>query len=211
MTTTTHRLWSSQKGRVITVRKLKFMWLIPLTFFLLTTCALAEKEWFASFYVGQFSDTAFNEIIRFNTEFESSYVHVLSVGKALGIYKDVIQMELEGQLSKHSGDQDHEEVNGAFTLRWLPFWWDNYLDTSFAFGNGVSYATADPPLEIRDADDNKTTQWLYYFLVELAVVLPKLEQWDLFVRIHHRSSVFGAISGLMSGSNFVGLGLRYRF
>ena len=193
------------------MRRLKFTWIPLLSIALFVPSALADKEWFTSFYVGKFSDTAFNEIIRFNTELESSYVHVLSVGKALGIYKEIIQFELEGQLSKHTGMQDHEELNGAFTLRWLPVWWDDYLDTSFAFGNGASYATEDPPLEIRDANDNKTTQWLYYFLVELAVVVPKLPQWDLFLRIHHRSSVFGAISGLTTGSNFVGLGLRYRF
>ncbi len=170
-----------------------------------------NDQWFASYYVGQYSDTAFNEIIRFNTELESSFVHVASVGKELGVYKDIIQYELEAQISKHTGDQDHEEINGVFTLRWLPFLWDDYLDTSFAFGNGFSYATEDPPLEIRDSDDDETSRWLYYFLVEMAFVIPKLPSWDLFMRIHHRSSVFGAINNIMAGSNFVGLGLRYRF
>ena len=189
--------------------------MLPFAVCLMATHVAADRkthdQWFASVYVGKFSDTAFNQIIRFDTEFESAYVHVLSVGKELGVYKDTIQFEWEMQASKHTGRQDHEEINGAFTLRWLPFFWDDYLDTSFAFGNGVSYATKDPELEIRDADDNKTTQWLYYFLVELAVGVPKFDAWDLFLRIHHRSSVFGAISGLTTGSNFVGLGLRYRF
>lgn len=170
-----------------------------------------NDQWFVSYYFGQYSDTAFNEIIRFNTEFESSYVHVASVGKALGVYRDSIQYELEAQVSKHTGDQDHEEINGVFTLRWLPFIWDDFLDTSFAFGNGFSYATEDPPLEIRDSDDDETSKWLYYFLVEMAFAVPKSTNWDLFIRIHHRSSVFGAINNVVAGSNFVGLGLRYRF
>ena len=63
------------------------------------------------------------------------------------------------------------ELNCAFTLRWLPFFWDKYLDTSFAFGNGLSYATSDPELEIREGDENKTNQLLYYVLVELAFSL----------------------------------------
>jgi hypothetical protein len=182
---------------------------------LIATAAAAQKkthgQWFVSYYAGQYSDTAFNEIIRFNTEFESSYVHVLSMGKELGLYKDIIQNELEAQVSKHTGDQDHEEINGVFTLRWLPFWWDDFLDTSFAFGNGISYATEDPPLEIRDSDDDETSKWLYYFLVEMAFGVPKTTDWDLFLRIHHRSSVFGAIDNVIAGSNFVGLGIRYRF
>jgi hypothetical protein len=136
---------------------------------------------------------------------------VVSAGRALGVYKTSIQYELEAQLSKHIGDQDHAEINGVFTLRWLPFWWDSYLDTSFAFGNGLSYATKDPALEVRESDDDETSKWLYYFLVEMAFEVPKLSNWDLFMRIHHRSSVFGAINNVMAGSNFVGLGVRYRF
>ncbi|MGD9006327.1 MAG: hypothetical protein PVG41_00335 [Desulfobacteraceae bacterium] len=195
--------------------KLSYGWMLILLPCLMAATADAKEktndQWFASGYIGQYSDTAFNEIIRFNTEFESSYVHVLSVGKELGVYKDKIQYELEAQVSKHTGDQEHEEINAVFTLRWLPFWWDDYLDTSFAFGNGISYATEDPPLEIRDSDDDETSKWLYYFLVEMAFVVPKTTDWDLFMRIHHRSSVFGAIDNVIAGSNFVGLGLRYRF
>ena len=195
--------------------KLRYVWILILLPWLITAAADAKEkthnQWFASYYIGQYSDTAFNEIIRFNTELESSYVHVLSVGKELGVYKDKIQYELEAQVSKHTGDQDHEEINGAFTLRWLPFWWDDYLDTSFAFGNGISYATEDPPLEIRDSDDDETSKWLYYFLVETAFTVPKSTNWDMFIRIHHRSSVFGAINNVMAGSNYVGLGFRYRF
>jgi hypothetical protein len=171
----------------------------------------ADNQWFTSFYTGQYSNTALNEIIRLNTDFERSHVYVLSLGKELGVYKDVIGYEVEGQVAWHSGKQTHGEVNAAFTLRWLPFLWDRYLDTSFAFGNGLSYATSEPELEIREGDELETNQLLYYILVELAFAVPQYESWDIFVRIHHRSSVFGVIDGISTGSNFVGLGLRYRF
>jgi len=176
------------------------------------TVSAGTDNWFASAYVGQYSNTALNEIIRFNTDVEDSYVTVLSVGKGLGtIWNDRIGMELEGQLGTHSGDQSHQEVNLSFTLRWLPFPWDQYLDTSFAFGNGLSYAMEEPELEIREADDNETTRLLYYILVETAFSLPDRPQWDLFIRIHHRSSVFGTFDNTFAASNFVGLGLRYHF
>jgi hypothetical protein len=180
---------------------------------ILFTCrpSPATEKWFTSIYAGQYSDTALNEIIRLNTDFESSHVYVLSVGKELGVYKNVIGYEVEGQVAWHSGMQHHEEVNCAFTLRWLPFFWDKYLDTSFAFGNGLSFATDEPELEIREGDENKSNQLLYYILVELAFALPRQPQWNLFVRIHHRSSVFGLIDNITTGSNFVGLGLRYKF
>jgi hypothetical protein len=173
--------------------------------------AMASNSWFSSLYVGQYSDNAFNEIIRFQTELEESHVYVLSVGKELGRLKDRVGMEVEGQFGQHNGGQNHGEINGAFTLRWLPFPWDRYLDTSFAFGNGLSYAFKEPQLEIIENEDNESSQWLYYFLVELAFQVPKQHRWDVFVRIHHRSSVFTLINNVDAGSNFLGLGLRYRF
>jgi hypothetical protein len=171
----------------------------------------ATEKWFTSIYAGQYSDTALNEIVRLNTDFEHSHVYVLSLGKELGVYKEVIGYEIEGQAAWHSGMQHHEELNCAFTLRWLPFFWDKYIDTSFAFGNGLSYATSDPELEIREGDEKKTNRLLYYILVEMAFSLPRQPQWDLFIRIHHRSSVFGLIDNITTGSNFVGLGMRYKF
>ncbi len=179
--------------------------------FSLPVMATAGEDWFVSLYGGQFSDTALNEIIRFETDFEESHVYVLSVGQKLGVYKDRIGYEWEGQVATHTGLQDHQEINVVFTLRWLPFPWDRFIDTSFAVGNGISFATEDPPLEIREGDDNRTSQWLYYILVELAFALPDRPQYELFTRLHHRSSVFGLVDGIVTGSNFVGVGLRYRF
>lgn len=185
--------------------------LFPFLILMYANCNAADDKWFVSLYGGQFSNTALNEIVRFGTDFEDSYVYVLSAGKQLGVYKNTIGYEIEGQVGVHSGDQDHVEANCAFTLRWLPFIWDKYVDTSFAFGNGLSYASKDPPLEERESDDKKTNQWQYYISVEMAFALPQKPQWELFLRIHHRSSVFGLIGGVSSGSNFVGPGIRYYF
>jgi hypothetical protein len=133
------------------------------------------------------------------------------LGKEIARYRDRISYELEGQIAVHNGRQSHEEINGAVTLRWLPFPWDRYLDTSFAFGNGLSYATAEPPLEILDSDEKKSSQWLYYLFVEIAFAHPDHRQWDFFIRTHHRSGVFGLFHDVNSGSNFIGPGIRYRF
>jgi hypothetical protein len=179
--------------------------------FAVLTMVCEADRWFVSLYGGKFSDNALLDILRLQTDFGDSYLYALSVGKQIGQYKDKISYELEGQVAVHSGRQSHREVNGAFTLRWLPFPWDRHLDTSIALGNGLSYATKEPPLEIQDSDDNRSSQWLYFILVELAFCLPGDNPWELFTRVHHRSGVFGLIHGVDSGSNFIGLGLRYRF
>lgn len=168
----------------------------------------AEERWFISAYGGRFSDNALLDILRFQTDIKDSSIYVFSVGKELGRYEDKIAYEVEGQLGFHQGMQSHEELNAVFALRWLPMPWDRFVDTSFAVGNGLSYATADPPLEKMDQKDNKTSRWLYYIYVEMAFEPYNEAQWELFVRVHHRSGVFGLINGIDSGSNFIGVGVR---
>ncbi len=182
-----------------------------LAFFVIMSTVCQADRWFVSLYGGKFSDNALLDILRFQTKWRDSYVYAFSVGKQIGQYEDKISYELEGQVAVHSGGQSHQEVNGAFTVRWLPFPWDRYLDTSIAIGNGLSCATTEPPLEIQDSEDNRSSHWLYFILVELAFGLPANRQWELFTRVHHRSGVFGLIHEVDSGSNFIGVGIRYRF
>ncbi len=185
--------------------------IFSIAFFACIPSPCAQQDNFISLYAGQYSDTALNELVRFGTDFQDSYVFVLSGGKEIGRYKDLASFELEGQVGVHSGLQSHWEVNGAFTLRWIKFPWDRYLDTSFAFGNGVSYAFQKPQLEELNSDNGETSNWLYYILAEWAFALPQESQWEIFLRAHHRSSVFGLIDGLFAASNYGGVGIRYRF
>lgn len=178
----------------------------------LPCAASAGEHWFVSAYAGKYSD---NELWRIvltgSTEFKDSYVYVLSAGKQFGHFSRRIDMEWEGQIARHAGKQDHYEANAALTLRWQPFPWDHYVDTSLAFGNGLSYASEKSFLEEEDSDDDETSNLLYYILVEAAFAKPGERHWELFLRTHHRSSVYRLINGVDAGSNFVGLGIRYRF
>lgn len=174
--------------------------------------ATAGGDWFISGYVGQYSDNELWKIaLTGRTRLVHSYVYVASVGKELGPFSRHIDMEWEGQIAKHRGEQENYEVNAAFTLRWQDFPWDRSLDTSLAFGNGLSYASEKPFLEEKENDENETSNLLYYILVEAAFARPGDPHWEFFLRTHHRSSVFRLINGVDAGSNFVGGGVRYRF
>lgn len=175
------------------------------------TQACTQERWFVSLYGGRFSDNALLDVVRFQAEFKDSHVYVLSVGKELERYYSHLAIEFEGQLAFHRGMQEHEEINGVFALRWHTPPWDRLVDSSIAIGNGLSYATTEPPLEKMDQKDNKASKLLYYLYVELAFTPFRSAQWDLFVRVHHRSGVFGLIHGIDSGSNFIGIGARYYF
>jgi hypothetical protein len=172
----------------------------------------ADDGYFLSLYGGQASDTQFNAIIRGMVEYKDYYLIAGTLSKELMVYKDRVGIEVEGQVVKHIEGQEHWEFNPVLTLRWLPFPWDNKIDTSFAWGNGLSYATEEPRFEIEESSrTDETSQWLYYFMMEMAFVLPEVSNWSIFSRIHHRSSVFGIIDGLFTGSNFVTFGVRYYF
>jgi len=190
----------------------KELWLIIALFvFLSGSKSEARDKWFLSVYGGQVTDTAFNEVVRFQTKYEDYYLVALALGRELWSYKEIITLEAEGQIVQHFEGKAHQEFNAVFNLRFLPFPWDDYIDTSIAIGNGISYATQDPEFEIEKADDNLTSQILYYLMLEIVFQLPKESRWGIFTRIHHRSSLFGLIDGVFAASNYVCVGVRYRF
>jgi len=170
--------------------------------------ARADGGWSVSLYGGRACYDNLSDIF-YDTEYVDSYLAALIIGKELANYKHYLRLEGEGQVAKHWGEQDHFEFNALFVLRWLPFPWDRYLDTSFAVGEGLSYATDDPEIEVEKHDH--TARLLNYLMFELAVVVPHRPQWTLFGRVHHRSGVFGLFDGVSGGSNVVGAGVRYTF
>ena len=177
-----------------------------------TEKSIAENEYFFSLYGGQASDTEFLAIIRGVVDFKDYYLVAGALGKKLTDINDKVEVEVEGQIVKHIKGQYHWEFNPVLTLRWHPFPWDHKVDTSFAWGNGLSFATEDPKFEVEESiDDNRTSQVLYYFMVELEFAHPDVHNWSVFSRIHHRSGVFGLIDDIVGGSNYVTFGLRYQF
>lgn len=170
--------------------------------------ALADDSWMVSLYGGRACYDSLENILS-DREYVDSYIAALAVGKGLTDYKHYLRLEGEGQIVKHWGEQDLFEFNALLGVRWLPFPWDRYLDTSFAVGGGLSYATDEPEIEVEKND--RTARLLGYLMFELAVTVPQQPQWTLFARVHHRSGAYGLFDGVSGGSNVVGAGLRYAF
>ncbi len=119
-----------------------------------------------------------------------------------------LSCELEAQVGKYVGDQDHWEFNlPIIGFRWHRFPWERYVATSFAWGIGPSYATEIPPIEIETSD--ASSRWLIYWYGELTLGPPDAG-WEAMLRLHHRSDGFGTVAE-DGGSNAVCAGLRYRF
>jgi hypothetical protein len=171
----------------------------------------ARDDWSISFYRAILLEGNLSDASLLWSGFEPSYLLALALSKRVASHKEKIDVEIEGQVVKHDGDQSHWEFNGLGALRWLPFVWDRYIDTSFAAGAGLSYATEIPKVEERRRGEGQVAKLLVYLMLELDFALPKVPNWHLITRVHHRSGAFGLIDGVTGGSNAVGLGIRYTF
>ncbi len=172
-----------------------------------------DPKWFFTIYAGQYSPSDLKDIVLGSADFDDSQLVCLALSRQVfSFWKDRITGEVEGQVGKHFGIQDHFETNGVFLLRWHPFPWDKYLDTSFAIGDGLSYAWGRPEAEVIESDSS--TRLLNYLVFELCFdphwSCPN-PPFSFVFRIHHRSGVFGLFNGTHGGSNFLCAGIRYAF
>jgi hypothetical protein len=172
-------------------------------------CAADDKPWAVTLFGGQLTDGDIQNTAYFNVGWEDSYLVGGALSRRFFRYRDRLDLEWEVQAVKHFGDQDNWEFNGLGAARWIAFPWDQYLDTSFAGGIGLSYATSVPKIE--DLNHDEASQLLVYVMFEFGFSLPKLPEWSLMARIHHRSGAFGTFDGVHGASNAWVLGLRYHF
>jgi hypothetical protein len=170
-------------------------------------------QWHISAYSGQAAvDRLLDIITRFNTPFIDSYLVAVAPGWVHRQTKNW-RFEIEGQVVNHWGLQDHWEFNGAYIARWMPFFWDEYVDTSFAVGAGASYATEVPVIEprARRFTEENSAKLLGYLMMEFEFSPPNDSPIAAFVRLHHRSGGKGLFKDVDGGSNFITGGLRWDF
>ena len=169
---------------------------------------LKRHKWFLTIYGGAHAQDDIEDVITFNAKFEDNdYLAVAALARRFWHYKKYISFEVEGQIGKHFNNDSFWEFNGVIIGRWHAFPWNKYLNTSFAVGDGFSYYTEVSKVEKEDDEDAQRT--LNYLLFELALGLPQYPRWDLVVRIHHRSSIFGLYGA--GGSNYVCGGIKFSF
>lgn len=171
--------------------------------------AHAEQNWYVTGYYARLTDADLADCLGGNFSWEDAHLVAFGLGRRLITVWNHLNFELEGQVGKYFGDQDHLEFNLLLIARWLTFPWNDYLKTTLAVGNGVSYATDIP--EIEAENHAKTARLLDYLMFELTFGLPQYPQWDLITRVHHRSGAYGLFDGVHGASNALALGLRYHF
>jgi hypothetical protein len=181
---------------------------------LLAPCAAFADpgDWFATVYGAKISTQPGWEDLFIDTagsEFVDSYLLVGAISREYARRFDgALAIEAEGQIVRHFGDQTHWEFNAVpVVLRWTRFPWSHRFASSAAFGLGLSYATALPPVEVQLEGESQRT--LVYWVMEVTAG-PVDANWAASLRLHHRSVAYG-LFGDEGGMNAVGLGLRLRF
>jgi len=156
------------------------------------------------------TDGGIEDVPGLDADFNSAYMVAVAPSLEFARWRDLAAFEVEGQVAQHFNKQDHTEFNALVVGRWLKFPWNETVRTSFAIGEGVSYATEIPEIE-RERSPNETDHILNYLMLELELAPPDEERWSFIARIHHRSGVFGLFDGVSRGSNFLGAGVKVRF
>ena len=169
---------------------------------------IKRHKWFLTVYGGAHAQDTIEDVFTFNAKFEDNdYIAVVALAREFWHYNEYISFEVEGQIGKHFNNDTFWEFNGLIIGRWHAFPWNKYVDTSFAVGDGLSHYTEVSKVEKEDDDDAQRT--LNYLMFELTLGLPRYPQWDLVLRIHHRSSIFGLYGA--GGSNYVCGGIKFSF
>ena len=194
-------------------RRIRFPETLLLVVLLLCCGGLrAEDAWNVALYGAKNSPDRFVDILsRPPPEMRSSWLYAMTLGYTF--YQGAgVRMEAELQFARHTGMQRHYELNAIYLGRWSTPFLDAGRDLNLALGHGLSWASEVPPIEPRsDPDEEESTRLLHYLLLEVEYRPSREHPWSAFTRIHHRSGVFGLFDNVRGGSNFIALGIRYRW
>ena len=170
-----------------------------------------DYPWAVSFYGGITADNSdtLSDIFAFHASYsDDDSLVVAALSREVYRYEQYLSLEVEGQVGRHFGDGgSFWEFVGLGMVRWLPFPWDDYVDTSLGIGAGLSYYTEISEMEKERDEDAQ--HLLGYLAFELTFGLPQYPRWDIMLRLHHRSGLQEVIGD--SESNFLCVGLRYAF
>lgn len=195
----------------VTLRQLSFIFLAAFLMFP-ASAAGDESDWSIGLYGGQYYDSEPAGLTQGRANFLNQYIVALTASKTVWRSSTLpLSLEIDGMIGQQFGQASLTEIAIAPVLRWSSFPWKEILQTDFRFGPlGISYTTTVSPLE-RDANGNGS-HTLNYLLIELAFSLPQMKSKEVFVRLHHRCTIYDLLNNYgANGEDFLGIGYRHRF
>ncbi len=186
--------------------------LSKLVLLLLLPGTCLANDLYLTLYNGKYTDNRLGDVLLSKpVDQMDSYLAVIAWSKAFQFKTPKHQWELEAQLGKHYRGQDHLELNLLAIYRWQKTPWQHILKTSFAIGDGLSYASKVPPLEAASHTNVGATRLLNHIMLEMTAAPPQAKDWAIVARVHHRSGVYGLFNDVKGGSNVIAVGLKFRY
>jgi hypothetical protein len=187
---------------------------------LLCTCLMVPMhahceyfDWSIGGYAGQHYDTAPAWLLEGDARFVKQYMVAITASRTVWRAETLpLSFEIDGMIGHQSGVATLQEFGIAPVVRWDGFPWNKKLRTSLRLAPlGVSYTTSISPLE-RGPVSGKGSRTLNLLLIELGFALPAMSSKEIFVRLHHRCTIYNLLNDYgAEGEDFLALGYRYRF
>lgn len=178
------------------------------------TLAYCEAfDWSIGGYAGQHYDTAPAWILEGDARFAKQYIVAITASKTVWRAEILpLSLEIDGMIGHQSGVATMQEIGIAPVMRWDGFPWNETLRTGLRLAPlGISYTTSISPLE-RGPVTGKGSRTLNLLLIELGFSLPSMSSNEVFVRLHHRCSIYNLMNDYgANGEDFLAFGYRYRF
>ena len=178
----------------------------------LSQTSAQASGWSLGVYGGQYYDTEPGGFMQGNANFQNQYILALNMTKTVWRSQSLpLSLEVDGMLGQQFGQATLNEVAVAPVLRWSGFPWNHLLQTDLRVGPvGISYTTDVGPFE--RGTEGRGSRWLNFLLLELAVSRPQDKSREVFVRLHHRCTVYDLINTYgANGEDFLVFGYRKHF
>jgi hypothetical protein len=175
---------------------------------------ITGPTWRIGGYLGALSHQGFINIILvhpFQTTLEPDYLADMhAVYTAYRFVSLPLDIEIEGGFAQRFGQNRQSEFDLIPISRWKWFPWNNLIYTNFRLGLlGASYVTGISQWEIQNSHNNKGSRYLNFLVPEFTFSSSPDSSWEAFIRVHHRSGIFGLIDGVQGGSNYLSVGARF--
>jgi hypothetical protein len=210
-------------GETLVMRSLWLTCLFGITFLLplsAQSATLYDKyPWALTYYYGQTVSAPLIGVLHADWRRWPEHLQSLEIARTLNEENivrrffnpivGVVQLGANGAVRYGKNESTIYEIDPCIIFRWANLPWNHYVNTSFAIAEGISYDTSYAYIEKNQNTNAK--RLLNYLMLEASFAPPTYPQLQLVARIHHRSGAYGLYHAGNTGSNVVGLGLRYLF
>jgi hypothetical protein len=159
-------------------------------------------------YAGVVAQNEFSQIVRFDPNFGSQPIFAVGIGREIARWADLLSIEVEANTAlafEPTAIADFRLMIGP-RLLWFP--WNRWLPTTFAMLLGPSYLTGQSRYE---TEQGEIGRWSVGVIWEFTFALPEWRNTSVIFRFHHRSNERLTELSDASPSDWLTLGLHYRF